>query len=165
MHFEAEHRFDGSIDQVVAVLGNPTFYLTLHLPDVDLPELVSHDTPPDRSMIRLRYTFAGQLDPMAQRLVGAQQLVWIQEVDVQQSTGKGDLHFEAERSPERLHGDAEFSLVQDGAGTVRHIAGELVVAVPMLGSTIERKLVPGVLKRLDVEAAAVNTILTHPQNG
>jgi hypothetical protein len=44
---------------------------------------------------------------------------------------------------------------------MRELDGELVVAIPLVGSRAERKIVPGVLRRLDMEAEAVNSALAH----
>jgi hypothetical protein len=66
------------------------------------------------------------------------------------------LTFSAEAAPDRLNGQAALRLVPDGdAGCRRHIAGDLHVRFPVVGGTAERRIVPGLLIRLDVEAAAL----------
>jgi hypothetical protein len=161
VHFEAEHHFDGPLHAVVAVLCDQDFYLALDLPDVHRPDLLGHDVHDGRTVLRLRYVFAGNLDPMAQRLVGADHLAWIQELGIDPAAATGTLHFEAEREPQRLHGDATFTLDTTGSATIRHLHGDLVVAVPAIGRSIERRLVPGILSRLDVEADGVEAQLRH----
>jgi hypothetical protein len=37
----------------------------------------------------------------------------------------------------------------------RRISGDLRVKLPLVGSTAERRIVPGLVRRLDVEAAAL----------
>ena len=69
------------------------------------------------------------------------------------------LRFEAERDPKRLHGGARFVLTTVADGTVRRLDGELVVAVPGVGRMAERRIVPGLLRRLDIEAQALNVRL------
>jgi Protein of unknown function (DUF2505) len=152
MRFTAEHRFDGSPTAVAGLLGDPEFYLTLALPDLSQPVVLEHRSDGSISQVRLRYEFVGSLNPMARRLVGAERLAWIQEIRVDRSAGSGGLVFSAERQPGRLHGSASFVLAAQGDGTVRQLEGELVVAVALVGSAAERQIVPGLLRRLDIEA-------------
>jgi hypothetical protein len=161
MRFRAEHRFTGSPDEVAAVLADPRFYQTLTLPDVSEPEVLESSGDGQRSLVRLRYEFAGNLDPMARRLVGTQRLAWIQQVEVERPSDSGDLSFYAEADPKRLHGSAHFELQAEEGGCVRRLSGELVVEVPLIGSRAERKVVPGVLRRLDIEAQGINDTLSR----
>jgi len=163
MRFEAEHWFDGSPDAVAALLTDAHFYQTLELPDVSQPEALDSTSDGQQSRLRLRYQFSGNLDPRARRLLGKDRLTWIQEVVVQHPSDSGELTFNSEADPKRLHGSAHFDLQVEGGRCVRRLAGELVVAIPLIGRQAERKIVPGVLRRLDVEAEAVNRALTQGQ--
>ncbi len=156
MRFHAEHRFGASVPAVGALVGDPAFYLGLDLPDLHRPELLEQRQEGHHAVLRLRYEFEGSLDPIAQRLLGSSRLAWIQEVRVDRSTRSGSLRFEAERDPRRLHGAATFVLTSAEDATVRRLDGELVVAVPGIGRMAERRIVPGILKRLDVEALAID---------
>jgi hypothetical protein len=156
VRFHAEHRLDGSVRSVTNILSDPDFYVNLDLPDLSRPEVLEQREDADQSILRLRYEFVGSLDPIAQRLLGSGRLAWIQEVRVDRSSGTGALRFEAEKNPRQLHGAADFVLAPDGAGTVRTIDGELVVAVPGIGRLAERRIVPGLVRRLDIEAQALN---------
>jgi hypothetical protein len=149
VRFHAEHRFNGSVAAVSALLSEPAFYLDLVLPDLSQPELLEQREDGDSSEIRLRYEFVGSLDPIAKRLIGAGRLAWVQSVRIDRSTGSGSLQFEAEKDPRRLHGKAD-------RGCERRLEGELIVAVPGVGRMAERRIVPGLLRRLDIEAEAVN---------
>jgi hypothetical protein len=155
VRFHVEHRFDGSEEAVAAILSDPAFYLDLDLPDLSRPEVIEHGADGDEAVVRLRYEFVGSLDPIAQRLIGSGHLAWIQEVRVDQSRGSGTLGFEAEKNRRQLHGAAHFVLETAGTGTVRTIDGELVVAVPGIGGMAERRIVPGLVRRLDIEAEAL----------
>lgn len=164
MRFQAEHRFQGSPGEVAALLTDPGFFQTLVLPDVSDPQTIESRADGPRSSLRLRYRYTGNLDPKARRLLGKERLAWTQEVTVDHTTGSGDLSFQAEADPKRLHGKAHFDLRADGDGCVRRLSGELVVAIPLIGSAAERKIVPGVLRRLDIEAQGINNTLAerHP---
>jgi hypothetical protein len=161
VRFHAEHRIHGSQAAVAALLVNADFYLHLALPDLSLPQVVEERAEGDEARLRLRYEFVGSLDPIAQRLLGSSRLAWIQEVRVDGSAGTGTLAFEAEKDPKRLHGAADFVLTEDGGSTLRQIDGELVVAVPGIGRMAERKIVPGLLRRMDIEAQALDEELSR----
>ena len=141
---------------VAAILSEPDFYLDLVLPDLSQPELLEQRDDGDGTEIRLRYEFVGSLDPIAQRLIGAGRLAWVQSVRIDRSTGSGSLQFEAEKDPRRLHGKADFDITTSDRGCERRLEGELIVAVPGIGRMAERRIVPGLLRRLDIEAEAVN---------
>lgn len=159
MRFEAEHHFRGSPGQVAAVLTDPDFYGRLVLPDVGVPRVVERAADGPRSTLGLRYEFTGTLDPTARRIIGPNRLAWVQEVEVDTVTGSGELTFHAQADPRRLHGSARFTLEPQDGGCVRRLTGDLVVAVPLIGSRAEGRIVPGILRRLDIEAEAVNQVL------
>jgi Protein of unknown function (DUF2505) len=152
MRFQAEHRFSGSPGAVAAILADPAFYLDLQLPDLSQPTVLNQGANADESVLRLRYLFVGSLDPTARRLLGRRELAWIQEIAVDGQAGSGQLTFHAEAQPKRLHGSARFTLEAQGDGTIRRLAGELVVAVPIVGARAERSIVNGLRRRLDIEA-------------
>ncbi|MGH9094420.1 MAG: DUF2505 family protein [Acidimicrobiales bacterium] len=156
MRFHAEHRFDGSAQAVAALLADPAFYLGLTLPDLSKPELLDQDDTGGASRLRLRYEFIGSLDPIAKRLIGSDRLGWVQEVSIDRAADSGVLRFAAERDARRLHGSADFVLTEVGGDTIRHLDGELVVAVPGIGRMAERRIVPGIRRRMDIEAQILN---------
>ena len=179
MRFSAEHRFSASQGEVAAVLADPDFHRSLELPDLRLLEVrqlraaSASDVSPDgdasgETGLLVRYEFTGRLDPVAVRLLGGAQLTWSQEVHVRGEEG-GWLTFAAEANPRLLHGRADFVLHPDpdGAGpatskALRRLDGELTVAIPVVGSMAERRIVSGVLTRLDVEAESVRRWLSDP---
>ena len=184
MRFTAVHRFPAPPAAVAAVLTDPDFYRALELPDLELLEARSieaaggadvrlHGGPADCGVL-LRYEFTGHLDPLAERLIGGERLTWTQEVHVVGESG-GRLEFAAEANPRLLHGHADFLLVPEedaaggdhpdldaaGASTRRQLEGDLVVALPVVGGMAERRIVRGVLARLDVEADALRERLAR----
>jgi hypothetical protein len=156
VRFHAEHHIHASGAAVATLLADPTFYLGLSLPDLSRPEILDQHHDGGEAVLRMRYEFEGSLDPIAQRLLGSSRLAWIQEVRVDGAARSGALRFEAEKDPRRLHGAADFVLASDGDDTLRRLDGDLVVAVPGIGRMAERRIVPGILKRMDVEAQAID---------
>ena len=95
------------------------------------------------------------------RIVGARRLTWIQELRLDTATYTGTLSFSAEEDAERLNGRADVAITAvDDEHSRRRVAGDLHVRVPLVGSNAERRIVPGLVRRLDVEAAALARELT-----
>jgi hypothetical protein len=161
MRFQVEHWFNGSPGAVAALLVDPEFYRGLALPDLSQPEVLESSSDAERSILRLRYEYVGTLDPIARRLLGENRLAWIQEVKVENKLGTGDLTFGAAGDSTRLHGSGHFTLNEEDGRCVRRLSGDLVVAVPLIGSRAEKRIVPGVLRRLDIEAQAINNSLAE----
>jgi hypothetical protein len=158
VRFHAEHHFAGPVEALTALLLDPGFHTQLPLPDVALPEVVEATTQGDEDVLRLRYEYTGQLDPIARRLLGNRKLTWLQELRIDREIGTGRLNFHAEADPNRLHGSANVRLeaTDGGAGSQRRLEGNLKVAVPVVGGTAERRIIEGLLRRLDVEARALD---------
>ena len=156
MRFDAEHEFPGTPEAVVAVLCDPDFHTNLDLPDLSRPTVVEHSDDGTTRTLTLRYEYVGQLDPIARKVIAGRQLTWVQALRLDTTTFAGTLTFSAEAAPDRLNGQADLALATDGAVRCRRlIRGDLHVKVPLVGGTAERRIVPGLLIRLDVEAAAL----------
>jgi hypothetical protein len=167
VRFNAEHHFAGPVEALTSLLLDPGFHTGLQLPDVSLPEVVGRTTQGDEDVLRLRYEYTGQLDPIARRLLGSRKLTWLQELRLDREIGTGRLSFHAEADPGRLHGNAVVRLepADGGAGSRRRLEGNLKVAVPVVGGTAERRIVEGLLRRLDVEARALDERLRDGATG
>ena len=154
MHFEVEHEFPGSRARVADVLCDPAFQTKLDLPDLSRPEVVASSVDGTTRLLRLRYEYIGQIDPIAQKVIGGRKLTWIQELRLDTATYTGTLSFSAEEDSSRVNGEAEVAItaVDGDVRSRRRIAGDLHIRVPLIGSTAERKIVPGLVRRLDVEA-------------
>lgn len=161
MRFRAEHRFAARVEPVAALLADPTFHRQLELPDLALLDVVEARNDGDEAVLRLRYEFVGHLDPMARRLLGGRRLTWRQDLRLDLASGRGRLAFAAEADPRRLHGEADITLRPRDGGSERTVDGELVVDAPLVGGMAERRIVPGLLRRLDIEATAVDEQLPH----
>jgi hypothetical protein len=157
VRFEAEHEFPAPCAAVAARLCDPAFQTQLELPDLGRPEVVEHTADGPVRVLRLRYEYTGRLDPIARRVVGGGKLTWVQELRLDTSAFTGTLTYHADEQADRFNAEAEVTLVPlDGdARARRRIAGDLHIRIPLVGGTAEKKIVPGVVRRLDVEAAAL----------
>lgn len=142
------------------MLCDPAFHAELDLPDLSRPDVVSTSVDGTTRSLRLRYEYIGQLDPIARKIVGGRRLAWIQELRLDTATYTGTLSFSAEEDENRLNGTAEIAIFQmeDNEHSRRRIDGHL--HVPLVGGSVERRIVPGLVRRLGVEAAALSKELT-----
>jgi hypothetical protein len=160
MRFHVEHEFPAAPSAVAEILCDPAFHTTLDLPDLSRPEVVESGASGTDRVLRLRYEFVGHLDPIARRILAGRRLTWIQELRLNVTSGIGRLTFQAESEPDRLHGAADVVLEPLRASeTRRRIDGEFFVKVPLVGGTAERRIVPGLVTRMGVEAAALTAAL------
>jgi hypothetical protein len=163
MHFEVRHELSGSPTAVAAILCDPAFHEGLELPDVSAPEIIEHSTNGDSCVCKLRYEFTGHLDPIAQKVVAGRKLEWNQDLTLDCERGRGTLEFSASVDPKRLNGQATIALdaldALDGTRTRLTIAGDLHVRIPLLGGRAEKAIVPGIVRRLEVEADGIEAAL------
>jgi len=158
MRFSVEHEFPASPDRVAALMIDADFVGSVVLPDLSPPEIVDHTRTDTDALVRVRYTYVGQLDPIGRRLLGNRDLVLVQTVALDLESTAGTLRLEAEADPTRLHGTAQIAITADGHApdmSRRRLDGDFTVKVPLVGSSVERRLLPGILARFDVEAAAL----------
>jgi len=156
MHFEREHDFAGTVERVASIMSDPGFQTQLDLPDLARPDVVAHEVDGASHRLTLRYAYIGQLDPIAQRVVGSRKLTWVQDLRIDASTGAGTLGFSADGVGGRADGSATVTLTTTGAESCRRvISGDFRIKIPLLGGKAEQAIVPGLARRLDVEADAV----------
>jgi hypothetical protein len=157
MRFDVTHELHGAAAAVVDGLFDPHFHVGLELPDVGTPEVVRAEAGANPRVLDLRYEYVGSLDPIIKRLLAGRKLTWLQRLELDTAAGRGQLTIVADADPKRLSGTAAVTVTAiDAAVTRLAIHGELRVNVPLLGGTAERKLVPGIVQRLDLEAVALN---------
>jgi hypothetical protein len=158
VHFEVVYEFAAPATAVAGVLCDPEFHTHLDLPDLSRPEVVSSSVDGTTRVLLLRYEYIGEIDAIAKRIVGNRKLTWMQELRLDTESLAGTLSFSAEHDERRLNGRAEVAITPvDGvAHSRRRITGDLHVRVPIVGGTAERRIVPGLVRRLDVEAAALS---------
>ena len=160
MQFEREHEFAGTVEQVASIMSDPAFQTQLDLPDLARPEVVAHEVDGTTRRLTLRYAYVGQLDPIAQKVVGGRKLTWVQDLRIDVATGVGTLGFSADGVGGRADGTATVTITATGEGSCRRqVRGDFRIKIPLIGGKAERAIVPGLARRLDVEADAVNAAL------
>jgi hypothetical protein len=163
VHFEVVHDFPAPGAAVAGVLSDPAFHTGLDLPDLSRPEVVTSSDDGTTHVLLLRYRYIGHLDPNASRILGDRELSWMQELRIDTESLTGILSFSADKDERKLNGRADVAITATGDGnhSRRRIAGDLHVRVPLIGSTAEHRIVPGLVRRLDVEAEALSSRLSQ----
>ena len=159
MKLAATHRFAAPLAAVCAAMADPDFYAVLRLPDVDPPELISLSGRGDRVDVHVRFRYTGRLDPIARRIVGHDHISWVQQLEIDQTAQTCALSVVPEISAVTVSCHGTFALRDDGTGCRRTLDGDLRIRVPIIGSRAERSLAPGILRRLDLEAEALDRFL------
>jgi hypothetical protein len=156
VRFSVEHRFPVPVERVEQAMTDPAFFTELRdLPGVEPPAVLERTHDHDRVRLRVRYVFSGHLPPIARRVLGHDELAWVQESTVDLTRHRTDFRVRPERHRERLGCHGTYLLRADGGDTVRTIAGDLVVHVPLLAGRAERAIASGLVERLDAEAVTL----------
>jgi len=156
VQFEREHEFAGTVEQVASLMSDPNFQTMLDLPDLARPDVVAHEVDGTTHRLTLRYEYIGQLDPIAQKVVGGRKLTWVQDLRIDVATGVGTLGFTADGVGGRADGTATVAITATGdASCRREIRGDFRIKIPLVGGKAEKAIVPGLERRLDVEASEV----------
>jgi hypothetical protein len=80
----------------------------------------------------------------------------VQDLRIDVASGAGTLGFTADGAGGRVDGSATVTITATGdASCRRRITGDFRVKIPLIGGKAERAIVPGLVRRLDVEADAV----------
>jgi hypothetical protein len=157
----ANHRFSAPVAAVCAGMGDPEFYAELRLPDVEPPAVVVRTADGDRVDMHVRFTYTGKLDPIARRIVGHEHIAWVQRLQIDPSTASAALTVDPDVGVVPVSCSGRFVLHDvEGGRCLRTLDAELRIKVPIIGSRAERSLAPGILRRLDLEARALDRYLT-----
>jgi hypothetical protein len=164
MKFQVEHAFEADPASLTAIWLDPEFHLALELPDVSRPELVAKTTTGTEHTLDLRYEFVGHVDPIVNKLLAGRSLTWRQRLTFDTVSRRGTLTVVSEDGSERLKASGQIVLEETTHhGTRRTMRGDLRVRVPVVGGAAERRIVPGLVRRLDVEADALRARLSRPE--
>jgi uncharacterized protein DUF2505 len=157
--FDARHEFDAPPAAVTAGLTDPEFVGSLELPDLERPEVLQHRVDDNGRFIQARFRFVGHLDPIARRILGNDRITWVQEVRFEASNERGELGVTPDVHPDRMKFAGDYRLTAKNGGTVRTLTGELSIKVPLIAGRAEKAILPGLLRRVDLEAEALRAWL------
>jgi Protein of unknown function (DUF2505) len=162
VRLQASHVFSAPAAAVCAGMADADFYANLDLPDLERPDLLARTEHGTQTDIHLRFTYTGRLDPIARRVVGHDHVTWVQRLVVDAATSSAALTVAPEIGVVPVTCTGTFTMHEaDGDQCLRTLDGELRVKVPVIGGRAERSLAPGITRRLDLEATALDAYLAR----
>lgn len=162
MRFTVEQRVAGALAAVEEALVDPAFLARLaQLPTLGSPELLDHDD--DGSVVRqrVRYRFTGDLSPAVTAAVDPEKLTWVEVTTYDRHTHRGEHRIEPDHYARRLRASYRSTLQDSGAGTVRHVDGEVRVSFPLVAGRVEKAIVGGLTEHARLEADVLERWLTE----
>ena len=159
MDLTAHHAFPAPPAQVAAAMLDPEFYAGLRLDDIEPPEVLERTVAGTETTLRVAYAYTGTLDPIARTVLGADRITWVNELRFDSSTDRGTLTIIPGVQAGRVTCGGAVTIVGNADGATRSIEGILKIGIPLVGGRAERAIAPGILRRLDAEAAALAAFL------
>lgn len=157
MQFTVTETIAAVRDDVVSALGDPGYYASLgnDSTSVRAPELLSASTATGSLVVRVRYSFAGTISGPAARVVDADKLSWVIETDYDPTVHVGTLVVVPDHYKGMLRCAGTLALTERDEGTLETVAGSLQVKVPFVGGAAEKAILGGLVRQLELEAAAL----------
>jgi hypothetical protein len=152
VRFDLEHRFDAPVTAVEDAMVDPAYLEALRLPDVAPPTVLGVDTNGTTVTSRIAFEYTGSLDPIAQRVLRGNQIGWVQEVVLDRAAHRARFTVIPATHADRLRCSGTYELRDVGDKTTRVISGELKISVPLVASRAEKMIVPGLVRRMRLEA-------------
>ncbi len=153
MRFSLEQTLPGAVDEVLGALLDPRFVASLgELPTLHAPEMLSQERDGEIVVQRVRYRFAGALSPAVTRLIDPAKVTWVDETTYDLSTGRATFRVLPDHYASKLRCAGTYVFTGRDRTTVRRSEGDLRVAVPILGRTVERAIVSGLQEHIEREA-------------
>lgn len=163
MDFRVQQRYPFPAEAVLAVYADADFYVALGGGErTGPPEVLDRAEDGDIVTMRIRYRFTAELPDAAARFVDKDKLTWVEhtEYDLSALIARSNLtadHYESLLTASATH---TYRDDQPDDGSIRHIDGQVGVAVPLLGGKVERAIIDGLEEHLDAERAAATARLT-----
>lgn len=152
MRFSLEQTLPGSVDDVIAALLDPEFLRCLgDLPNLDPPEVLDQHRDGDRVVQRIRYRFTGSLSPAVSRVVDPKKVTWVDETTYDLTARHATFRIVPDHYVGKLTCSGTYEFTDGGATTLRRVAGELSVSVPLVGRVVERAIMSGLKEHIDTE--------------
>jgi len=159
MDLFSSHEFAAHPGDVATAMLDPAFYAGLALPDIEPPVVLERHVQAEVVTMRVQYAYTGTLDPIARTVLGTERITWVQELTYDLTSQRGDLVIVPGVQAGRVSCRGAIGITSLEEGSKRTITGELKIAIPLVGGRAEKAIAPGILRRLDLESAALAAYL------
>lgn len=163
MDFSVQQRYPTTAEAVLSVYADADFYVDLGGGErIGPPEVLDRSQEGDVVTMRIRYRFTAELPDAAARFVDKDKLTWVEHTEYDLSALIARSTLTADHYDSLLTASATHTYRDEAPddGSVRHISGQLGVAVPLLGGKVERAIVEGLEEHLEAERVAALARLT-----
>ncbi len=144
MRFSIEQVFDLPLDAVEEALLDPRYVDRLaDLPKLGRPQLLTHEVRGSTVVQEIRYAFAADVSAAVRRVVDPRKLTWIEASTTDLTTHRTEFRILPDHYAHLLHCHGTFTLEARDGTTVRTMAGDVKISVPLVGSKVERVIVSG----------------------
>jgi hypothetical protein len=157
VRFAIEQRLRAPLEQVEAAFVDPAFLERLaELPKLGRPQLLEQHAEGDVVHQDVRYSFAGDLNAAARRVVDPNRLSWIERSTLDRRTHRTAIEILPDNYADRLACSGSIQLRPEGDdSSVRIFEGELTVRVLLVGKKVESAIVSGMREHAELEARIV----------
>ena len=164
MRFDAEQRFDTTVERLLALFTDPDFYPTLGgLPQISVPEIVAHSTSGDTVRIDLRQRYTGDLPSAALAVLDPERLTWVEQLVFDLDSATATTRLVPDHYPDRLTCTGTYTFrAAGGSASIRRLDGNLRVRVPLVGGRVEQALVNGLQQHAVAEQELIDDRLQQP---
>ena len=156
MHFRLEQRFDAPVETVESAFVDPE--LLSHLAgfaDLGHPELLDQEIDGDIVRQRVKYRFTGDLSPALAAVVDRDHLTWVEESELDRRTHCQTFRIVPDHYGERLRCSGTVTFEEGDGATLRIAESDLDVRFPLVGPTVARTIVAGLIENAAAQEQAV----------
>ncbi len=161
MRFDLKHNFGAPLAAVEDAMLDAEYLAALRLPDVAPPQVLGVEANGTTVTTRVAYQYTGSLDAIAERVLRGSEIGWVQEVALDRTTHRARFTVVPRVHAERLRCSGTYTLSEREGTTTRVISGDLRINVPLVASRAEKMIVPGLVRRMRLEAAFLDEWLTQ----
>lgn len=157
MEFEASFEIAAPRAEVLAAMGEPTYYehLATRVTSIEQPELLHTELTDGVLHLSVRYAFSGDLSGPAKMVIDSSKLTWTINTVLDLATHRAVLDIVPDHYGDLVVAEAAVTFEERGTATIESIAGSLEVKIPLFGAAAERAIVDGLLRHLGTEAQAL----------
>ena len=161
MRFDAEQRFAMPVDRLLELFTDPDFYPTLiGLPEISVPEVVSHQASDGVVRIDMRQRYTGELPAAARSMIDPDRLTWVEQLVFDLGRASATSRLVPDHYPDRLTCTGVYTFRAGPGGvetSVRRLDGDLKVRVPLVGGRVENALVSGLRQHARAEQDLIDS--------
>lgn len=139
-----------------ALLDPEFVHSTATIPKIGGAELVELTRTDTTAHLRVRYRFTAPLSSAITRVIDPEKLTWVDDATFALDEFRSQHALQPDNYADRLQASYTSTLVPDGAGTRRTLAGSLSVKAPLVGAKIAGVIVDGLREAMATQATMLN---------